>query len=268
MTRHLVIGLFLLTRTGVLAQPPAAPAPALSNEEQDRVLGLMHEYADKYASNLPNFICDQVTRESEADVEAKHWKKGDTVVSKLSFHDGREDRSVESVNGKKVKAGGKEHRLFLNTQGEFGMLLTQVLGKESQAFFKWTGWDTVRGKRLAVYDFSVDRERSTLSLHMGDVAGATVGYEGSVDADPETGAVWRIVYTAKDIPKQIQTRKISTTVDYAQTDIGTKSYLLPTQATVTLLTWLQQVRNELEFKGYRKFDADTVIKFDSGDPPK
>lgn len=258
----------MVWRTLAFAQTPAAQPAALAPDQQDKLLALMHDYADQYASNLPNFICDLVTRESQADVEPKHWKKGDTVVSKLSFHEGREEKNVESVNGHKVKGGSTPRVLPLNTEGEFGMLLTQVLGKDSQAFFQWNRFETVRGKRLAVFDFSVDKERSTMSLHLGDVAGAIVGYEGSVFADPDTGAVWRIAYTAKDIPPKIQTRKISTTVDYGETAIGVRTYLLPTEATVTLLLWTKQIRNELEFQGYRKFDADAVIHFDTPEPPK
>ena len=239
----------------------AQTVPPPDAETQDRLLDSMHGYADKYVSNLPNFFCDQQTRESEADLKPGRWRKGDTVLSKLTFHDGREQRTLETVNGKRVKPGTTSRPLPLNTEGEFGMLLAQVLGKDSTAYFTWNRWETVRGKQLAVFDFAVDKESSLMTLRLSDAASAVVGYEGSVYADPATGAVWRISYAAKDIPPQIQTRQISTEVDYAETAIGTKTYLLPTQASVTLLLWTKQIRNELEFRGYRKFEAESSVTF-------
>jgi hypothetical protein len=80
--------------------------------------------------------------------------------------------------------------------------------------------------------------------------------------------VWRISYTAKDIPPEIQTRQISTDVDYTETPIGTKTYLLPADASVTLLLWTKQIKNELDFRGYRKFEAESSITFAGEDSPK
>ncbi len=245
-------------------QTPAPPDPAA----QDRMLESMHAYADQYVSSLPNFFCDQVTRESETSVKPGRWRKGDTVVYRLGFHEGREQRTLQSVNGKKPKPETSSHPLPLNTEGEFGMLLEHVLGKDSAAYFNWNRWETVRGKSLAVFNFTVDKERSTMSLRLSNSAGAIVGYQGSMYADPATGGIWQVSYTAKDIPPEVQTREISTIVDYGETAIGSKTYLLPTQATVTLLLWTKQVRNEMEFSGYRKFAADSSVTFDSIDSPK
>ena len=239
-----------------------AQAPAPDTAAQDKLLESMHDYADKYVSNLPNFLCEQVTRESESGGKQGRWRKRDTVVSTLSFHDGREERTLETVNGKKVKPGTQRGSLPLNTEGEFGMLLNRVLGKESEAYFKWNRWEAVRGKQLAVFDFQVDKERSSMTLQLSKVAKATVAYGGSVYADPLTGGIWRISYAAKDIPPEIQTRQIGTTVDYAETAIGTKTYLLPTEATVTLVLWLKDIRNEMAFQSYRKFEAASSITFD------
>ena len=257
----------MIFANGLIAQTAEPQTAPLESEAQDRLLESMHEYADQYVSNLPNFFCDQLTRESEADVQPKKWRKGDTVISKLSFHEGREQRTLETVNGKRVKPGTTARPLPLNTEGEFGMLLARVLGKESTAYFSWDRWEIVSGKRLAVFDFTVDKENSTMTLRLSDTASAVVGYQGSVYADPVTGAVWRVLYTAKDIPPQIQTRQISTAVDYAETAIGAKTYLLPTEASVTLLLWTKQIRNELEFRGYRKFEAESSITFGAEESP-
>ena len=258
--------MFWLVLVPLLLQTQAAPVettPAAA--EQDRILAAMHDYADQYVANLPNFLCAQTTRQLESDLKGKRWHSGDTLVSTLSFHDGEERRALELVNGKPVEAARKRWRMPLTSEGEFGTLLSRVLGKESAAYFSWNRWDVLSGKRVAVFDYSVDKEHSTLSLRLSDLAHAVVPYRGSVYADPATGAVWRIDDVAPEIPAALQTRAIATTVDYAEVNIGNRSYLLPSQATVSVLTWDRKIRNEISFAQYRKFTADSSITFDAGE---
>ena len=151
---------------GTYAQ--TAPDPA----EQDRLLTLMREYGAQYVSSLPNFICVQETRQLEAGTKSNRWHKGDTLTATLAFNKGRELRTLDLVNGKSIEAGSRRRRAPLVTEGEFGILLGSVLGPKSEAFFTWNRWETLRGKRLAVFDFSVDKQHSTLSLNLSDLVKA------------------------------------------------------------------------------------------------
>ena len=239
------------------AQSDALPNPAT----QDQILDAMHRYAAEYVSNLPNFLCVQVTRQFDAGKKSNRWHKGDTLIARLSFNQGREERTLDSVNGKPVESGRSLRRPPLSTEGEFGILLSRVLGPDSEAWFTWSRWEALRGKRLAVFDFTVDRQHSTLSLSLSDLARAIVPYRGSIYADPSTGAVWRISDSASDIPPQLLTRAISTTIDYDEISIGDRKYLLPVQAIVSVLLETKKIRNEMEFHGYRKFESDSAVTF-------
>jgi hypothetical protein len=238
-----------------------APSPA----EQDEILDRTHRYAEQYVSSLPNFICVQTTRQLEAGRKSDRWHKGDTLTSKLTFTEGHEHRALELVNGKDARLTFRHWRTPLVTEGEFGLLLSRVLGPDSEASFTWNGWQTIKERRLAVFDYSVDKEHSSLSLHLSDLAKAVLPYHGSVYADPETGAVWRITDTATEIPAVLETEEISTTIDYGQVQIGEKTYLLPTAAAVSLLLAKKKVRNEMDFQDYRKFEAKSAITFGSPD---
>jgi hypothetical protein len=83
--------------------------------------------------------------------------------------------------------------------------------------------------------------------------------------------VWRISDTADEIPRQLRTSSISTTIDYDEIAIGSTKYLLPVHAMVLMTSESGSVRNEMDFQNYRKFEADSTITFapnDDSTPPK
>ena len=245
----------------------ANEAPPPPEAAQEKMLDAMRAYAGDYISNLPNFICQQVTEQLEAGKKPKKWRKGDTIVSKLVFSQGREERSLESVNDKPGRASGFVRRPLV-TSGEFGVLLANVFNQGTEAKFTWSGWQTLRGRRVAVFDFDVAKEHSTLRLSLSDLAHATVPYRGSVFADPSTGAVLRIADSAYDIPSEVRTKSIATTIDYDPVSIAGRDYLLPVEASVLLDTGSKHVWNRMEFRGYRKFEADSTITFGSEPPAR
>jgi hypothetical protein len=252
--------LALLTCLGGRAQnPPEA--------EQQRMLDAMRVYAVQYVANLPNFLCEQVTRQYQAGKKPDHWRAGDVLTSRLLYSNGEEQRNLELVNDRPVRAAKRRWRTPLQTEGEFGILLDTVFGAESQASFTWNGWQTVGGKRTAAFDFAIDVKHSTMTLRLSDLAKATVPYHGTVCGDPESGAILRITSEATDLPKKLETESISTTIEYDHVLIGDKSYLLPVQASIWMKADRNYVRNELEFRNYRKFEADSVIKYASADEP-
>jgi hypothetical protein len=249
--------------SAIAAQKPLvahsdAPPPAT----QDHMLEAMEQYGAQYVASLPNFLCVQVTHQFEAGYSSNRWRKGDTLTSRLSFRDGEEKRTLDLVNGKPADPLKQPRHTPLTTEGEFGTLLGLIVDPGTDATFTWDRWETVHGKRLAVFDYTVDKEHSTRKMQLRDVAEAVLPYHGSMFIDPDTGAVWRITDAAdSDIPPQLQMRQISTVIDYAETQIGGKTYLLPATASVAVVSFTGNIRNDLEFQDYRKFEADSVIKF-------
>lgn len=229
------------------------------------MLEAMRAYAVQYVANLPNFLCEQVTRQYQAGRKPNHWRKGDVLTFRLLYSNGEEQRNLELVNDQPVRAGMRRWRTPLQTEGEFGLLIDSVFGAESEASFAWNGWQDIRGKRAAAFDFAIDVKHSTMTLRLSDLAKATVPYHGTVYGDPENGAIWRITSEATELPKKLETESISTTIDYDQAPIGNRTYLLPVAATIWMKADRDYIRNELEFRNYRKFEADSVIKYASAD---
>jgi len=242
--------------------------PTFSEAEQQRILEAARQYADDYIAKLPDFVCQQTTFQFQAGRNGKHWHKDDTLTAKLVFNGGREERTLELVNNKRVRSNGAHVRMPLSTEGEFGLLLNKVFDPASQAKFSWAGWESIKGRRLAKFDYSIDLAHSTLSLT--SYTRATVAYHGSFYVDPATGFIWRASSSSTEIPEELQTKSIATTVDYDQVKIADQNYLLPVSATVLLVTDQDQIRNELQFEAYRKFEAESTISFGpvSGDSAK
>jgi hypothetical protein len=229
------------------------------------MLEAMRAYAVQYVANLPNFLCEQVTRQYQAGKKPEHWRAGDVLTFKLLYSNGEEQRNLALVNDRPLKAGMRRWRTPLQTEGEFGILLDTVFGAESEASFAWNGWQTVQGQRAAAFDFAIDVKHSTMTLRLSDLAKATVPYHGTVYGEPENGAIWRIRSEATELPKKLETDSIATTIEYDRVAIGDKSYLLPVQASIWMKADRNCIRNELEFRNYRKFEADSVVKFASAD---
>lgn len=228
------------------------------------MVAAMRDYAVEYTSNLPNFICQETVSQFEAGRKPKNWHQGDTLTSKLVYNNGREERTLLAVNNKAVAGYNRGWRRPLTTAGEFGMWLNNIFDPVSEAKFTWSGWDELRGRRIAKFDYAVSQEHSTLSLSLSDLVKAVVAYHGSVWADPQSGEVWRIQTQADDIPEKVRTRSTATTIEYDAVPIGAKSYLLPVKAEVLMATDTNHIRNEMQFQGYKKFEAESTITF--GDP--
>jgi hypothetical protein len=238
------------------AQTQATPKSA----EQETMITAMRQYAKQYVAKLPNFVCIQVTQQFKAGKKPAHWHQGDTLTSKLVFVQGHEERSLESVNNKTPKPD-RLPRAPLVSEGEFGTLLPSILDPESSASFRWNGWQVIRGNRLAVFDYSIDGAHSTVRISLNDSVSAVISHHGSVYGDPQTGAVWRVTSEASDIPSEVETKTITRTIDYDRVGIGSESYLLPAQASVALSTGISNIRNDIQFKDYRKFEADSTITY-------
>jgi len=254
--------------SAIARQAPNAAPPPPDAAAQQQLLEAMGNYARQYVSNLPNFVCLQVTREFEAGKTPKHWRQRDAVTSRLVFDNGKEERTPQLVNDKPVASGLVRPRSRLTTVGEFGILVGNVFGSASDSSFTWKGWEVLRGKRLAVFDYSIDLAHSTVKLSLSDLAQALVAYHGSIYADPETGGIWRITEIAVDIPPDVKTKSFSKIIDYGEVPIGGTPYLLPLQASVWMTTDSNNVRNDIEFADYRKFEADSKITFGADDTQK
>lgn len=243
---------------------PAAQAIDVAPDaaEQRRLLEKVRESASHFLESLPNFVCSRVTEQYQAGKKPEHWKQRETLSEKLLFNQGKENVSLELLNGKPLPP----HRFVerpLETSGEFGELLHNILDKKTQAAITWNRWENVNGRRLAVFDYVIDAAHSKISVSL-DGLDLIVPYRGFLYAEPTTGDLWRITSSPFSMPPALETKSVTTTIDYGPVTISNKQFLLPVSATIAMDTGTHNLLNKISFNQYRKFEADSKITFVSG----
>jgi hypothetical protein len=248
----------------VAVKPPAPVIPPPSAEDQKEIIEKAREYALGYSKRLPDFICMQVTRRYVDPSGLEFWRTADTITTRLSFFEQKEDYKVITINGRMSEV--QYQKLDgATSSGEFGSMMRELFEPNTMARFEWQRWATLRGKRNHVYSYFVAQPNShwTVSYQRTDVT--TPGYRGLVFVDRDTNEVSRLTLDA-DMPPTFPVQMATTVLDYDSMDISGVKFMLPLRAEVRMRAGKELVKNEVEFRMYRKFGSDSSIKFDTPEP--
>ncbi len=240
--------------------PVATPAPPL--EEQRRVVNLAAARAAAYTAGLPNFVCTEVIARSEKRGNQR-WLTRDVLTVQLGYSDAQEHYKLIAVNNRPTRSSYLSLGGALS-QGEFGSIVREMFRPQT-AKFGWARQETVRIRSVDVFSYQIAKEKSDYMIQLGanrsGVRSAVVAHHGFIYIDPLTGDVLRIVRIAEP-PAGFPVQHADTTLDYDFSDVGGHSYLLPLRADIELGTSTMRTRNEVQFRDYRKFEANSTIWFD------
>ncbi len=246
------------------AAQSAAPAPA------PEVLQSARAYALEYSQTLPDFICTEIVRRYREGIDPGTWSLTDTLTVRLSYYGHREEYKLILVNNK-VADRSYEAMGGSISEGEFGSLLRQVFEADASTEIRFARWDSVGDRRVAVFSYRMtpDRARYAVNFVLNDQRYSTVaGRRGLVYVEPSTGQVLRITSEVDALPPDFPVQKLTSTLDYAATEIGGRTFLLPRTAGVEMQAGAYQTRNSIEFQTYHKFDANVDVSFDPAAPKK
>jgi hypothetical protein len=244
-------------------QPPRIPPP--DGAEQQRVLNALRDYAANYTRQLPDFICTQVTRRYADPTGLEFWQRQDVITARLSYFEQKEEYKTILVNGMMTERPMHDIGGATST-GEFGSMMKEIFDPETQARFQWERWATLRGKRAHVFTYRVSQPRSKWSIDYQRKMQVTPGYRGLIYVDRDTLMVMRITLEAIDMPPSFPIQQASTMMDYDYASIAEREYMLPLKAVVRMREGKYLVKNEVEFRMYRKFAAEATITFDTPEP--
>ncbi len=257
------------TLAGLLTIGCIAWAQRPSDVDAAALIERARQKALDYTRLLPDFECTEVVHRY-ADVGARRLlglNLKDKLTIRIRYSQHREEHKLMLVDDKPASVPFESLQGSIGT-GEFGSTLSAIFDRVSATAFRWQSWKNERKHPLAVYSYVVDAVHSRYQLWNGsgdDRHQAFVGYHGVLEIDSETGEVLHFSYVANHLPKELNMDSASTTVDYEFAEIGGQQYLLPARAETKLEASTASARNEMEFREYHKFSADSSIDFG---PPK
>ncbi len=254
------------------AAPPPPPPPEAhlppppDSIERAGALAAIRDYALNYTKSLPNYVCMQTTRRKISPTIRGYVGYGDTIREELSFFDHKESYKVVMVNEQSVANMRHDQLGGAISSGEFGTMLAHIFDPETGTEFDWDHWATLRSKRMYVFSFSVPKSAGYSMLYGQDHREYTSAYKGLIYADHDSKAVMRIKMECVGIPADYPIKTVAITLDYAPTKIGDEEYVLPFHFELDSTDVQAVVKNEADYKLYRKFGAEATITFGDSEP--
>ena len=259
------------TNPVVASLPPTAEGLELLARTRKATLGATEA--------MPDYLVKQQIIRSHAYGQSKNWAVYDRLSIAVSYRQSAgEDYKLLSVNGMPA-AEDQRYGMKLGgtvSTGEYVSALAELFRPESRAEFNMVDTDTLRGRRTIVYEYEVKKEFSHQTLGWGEggsLKQETVsGYRGRIWVDRENNRVLRLEDISTEIDPGFPITAASKLIDYDWVKINEQEHLLPSRAVVELTSrdrgQTEQTRNEILFRGYRKFGAEVkIIDIDEKDFP-
>jgi hypothetical protein len=241
--------------SGLPAFTAAADAP-LSADEQRALTEKIKRTALRFRGQLPDFICTEIeTRWQNASSAGAKLKKRDSLEMLVYFtQEGRTGIKLLKVDGKPARKDYEKADGAMDPEFLHGAILpTHLFSPKADPRFEWTRWDTLGGRRMAV-----------LSFHAQPVIqaqGFSIAFHGLVYADPSDGMVMRLEMEV-DAPPGYPFDETGWEVDYGAVTLSGRELILPLKAITHFRRAKSVWRNEMEFTGYRKYEADSTVTFE------
>jgi hypothetical protein len=253
------------------ALPPSAEGLDLLERARKATLGA--------AETMPDYLVKQQITRSHAYGQSKNWAVYDRLSIAVSYRQSAgEDYKLLSVDGVPATEGqgyGMKLGGTVST-GEYVTALSDLFKPESRADFNMVDTDTLRGRRAIVYEYEVKKQFSHQTLGWGErgslMQSTVAGYRGRIWIDRENYRVLRLEDISTEIDPGFPITAASKLIDYEWVAINEQEHLLPSRAVVELTArdrgQTEQTRNEILFRGYRKFGAEVkIIDVDEKDFP-
>jgi hypothetical protein len=263
--------LHTLDEAGRRKENPSAATPLPPLAETNELLQQARKAALGAAETMPDYLVKQMITRSHAFGQGKIFTPYDHLSIAVSYRQSAgEDYKLLSIDGVPATQDQNYNMKLGGTisTGEYVSALTSIFKPESQTEFRAVDTDTLRGRRTVVYEYEVKRENSRQTLGWGtggsEMQETVSGYRGRIWVDRENYRVLRLEAISTEIEAGFPITAASKTIDYDWVTINDKSHLLPSRAVVELTArdrgQTEQTRNEILFRGYRKFGAEVLIK--------
>lgn len=255
-------------------------ASALPSETEGRELLERTRNVTLAAANaMPDFLVKQIIKRSVAYGNTANWIPQDNLTLAVGYRANKgEEYKLLTINGMpagpEVQASSDYSKYVPKGASSSGVeyisALADLFKPESKAEFRVVDTDTIQTRRTVVYEYTVKKDNSQLSLNLQDTgARAVVGSRGRVWIDRELDRVLRFEQIATEIPPDFPITAASSLIDYDWVSINERKYLLPTHSEIVLTTvnpkFVLQSRNDVRFRSYQKFGAELKVVDEVGE---
>ncbi len=241
---------------------PVAPDVGVAPSTDEQWINQARAAAASFTSSLPDYLAQQVTTRYFSNTFPASWQRIDEVTADLAYVGGKEEYRNIAING--IPSHAPPERSGSWSTGEFSTTLEDVLSLSTAAKFTRRGDDRLIGRPSVVFDYTVAAANSHWEMVSPDDRRIHPAHEGSIWIDKETRRVLRIEQRTSALPNDFPYSKAENVIEYAFAKIDGKSYLMPAKS--ENLGCMRGsgacTRNTIEFRNYRKFTADSVIKYD------
>jgi hypothetical protein len=148
--------------------------------------------------------------------------------------------------------------------GAFATYLTDVFDNPG-VVFHYAGEKTVGAAAALEFSFHVPLEASHYHVKAGSTWQPTA-YDGSFSVDAVSLELQRLTIRTEELPPATSMCQADTTLEYHRVHIGDGDVLLPRQGQLqTLMRNGQQASNRIAFSDCREYQAESQLRFDTGE---
>lgn len=258
--------LLVLADAAAFFDLPGSEIPAIEkpdSEARRQILQRMVDYVNTTIYKLPNFSTKRTTKRFDdlSLVERLKIRKdadgrsavppyistpsqpqalqiADITAITVTYRNGREVADARADQGRKAELYG----VGLTTHGEFGPILSVVVGDAIKGRFFWGRWEQGTAGPMAVFRYRVPQELSHYTITLAKDHPESPAYHGELAIDPANGAILRISVVADLDPaatsdsnpaavsksnRPVPTLEASIAVEYGPVTIGDVPYICP-----------------------------------------
>lgn len=250
-----------LTRIAAVNRP--------SNENGDELIPLARRSVSQAFEQLPNLRARLVTSMFKSASKPVKWIPDGVVSAEIAYEEGRESYGDLHVNGKQPSdapaAADADYMRSLDkawSSGDFKTISHCIFSELADSDFDKAGTEQSKGETLAVYEFRGARSSGCVGVNFKSQI-TYPAYKGSMKVNARSGEVLYVELGAVEIPEAFPLDRAERSVDFSWVQIGSAKYLLPATA-----YWFGCFRssyscfmNRIDFRDYRRFEADSNISF-------
>ena len=237
---------------------------------EDEVISLVRRTVNEAFERLPNLRAKQVTSLFHSTSKPIKWIPDSVVAAEVAYEEERESYSDIHIDGKRPvnapETGSSEYMRSLDkawSTGDFETISHCVFSELEDSDFHKVRTEHRDDGDLLTYEFTGQRSSGCVGLKFKSQI-AYPAYKGSLKVRAQTREVLHVELQATEIPKAFPLDVAERSVDLGHVRIGGEQYLLPTTG-----YWFGCFRgsyscfmNRMDFRDYRRFEADSIVRFD------